>query len=141
MIEVMQKIVFPHSRTSWLLSMHSEAGTWGNVWRFSRRPWFYYGHTFIQTFVNSLVLLGFWVSFVLLYLRRVTHRENQLHEIFWTWARLFWVRFSWFSSVPPGKYWDSIATAASFHTLSTSLFTHHPFIRRCIICHWKIIAN
>jgi hypothetical protein len=34
-------------------------------------------------------------------------------------------RFSWFSSIPAGKYWDSTlnkATTTSFHILSNSLF-------------------
>jgi hypothetical protein len=34
-------------------------------------------------------------------------------------------RFSWFSSVPPGKHWE-IVSIAFFHLLSNSSFTYHP---------------
>jgi hypothetical protein len=50
--------------------------------------------------------------------------------------RLCRLEFSWFSSVSPGKWRDSIfsyATAATFHIIFKLPFTHHHFIPRCII--------
>jgi hypothetical protein len=49
--------------------------------------------------------------------------------------RLSWLKFLWFSSVPPGKCRNSAltyATTASFHVPSHLLFTKYPTIRRCI---------
>jgi hypothetical protein len=42
--------------------------------------------------------------------------------------------FPWLSSVPPGKFQDSVlnyATAASFHIRSNSLYTNHSIIPHC----------
>jgi hypothetical protein len=50
--------------------------------------------------------------------------------------RLPWLRFSWFSSVPPGEFQDSTLKSgqtASFQILSNSSFTYHPIIRRYIV--------
>jgi hypothetical protein len=44
--------------------------------------------------------------------------------------------FLWFSSFPPGKFWDSTlneATTASSHILFNSSLTFHPSIRRYIV--------
>jgi hypothetical protein len=46
---------------------------------------------------------------------------------------LSWLRFSWFSSVPPGEWWDSILK------LGRDCFLPHPFqfiIIHLSPCHW-----
>jgi hypothetical protein len=71
-------------------------------------------------------------------------REHFLHIVVNIWKVLRsnlgtypeWV-FSWLSSAPPSKCWDSTlnqATTAPVHIPSNSSVTNHPFIRRCI--HW-----
>jgi hypothetical protein len=59
--------------------------------------------------------------------------------------RLSWLRYSWLSSAPPGKYRDSIlnyTTTASFHILSNSSFTYHHFIWRYYnLSNWKSVVK
>jgi hypothetical protein len=54
-------------------------------------------------------------------------------------------KFSWFSSVNLGKFWDrnlKLGHTASFHILSYLYFTYHHFIRRYIVLsHWKVSLN
>jgi hypothetical protein len=52
--------------------------------------------------------------------------------------RLSVLRFSWFSSDPPGEFWDSTLKLCHYRLfpkiLYISSFTYHPFIRRYIVC-------
>jgi hypothetical protein len=58
--------------------------------------------------------------------------------ISWSGERLSVLRFSWFSSDPPGECWDSTLKLCHYRLfpkiLNISSFTYHPFIRRYIVC-------
>jgi hypothetical protein len=79
------------------------------------------------------------------YINRCVYRYVCVHVYIYTYIVTYILAilkgFSRFSSVFPGKYWDSRlmlnqATTAYFPVPSMSLFISHPIIRRCT--HWPI---